>query len=152
MKQLEEQKRGGSFNQQQRHSQVTHPRDQIGEVRQIPEGSGSRDYMMSEDTEEETKQLEHRRKELLRRQQQLIEQKRQVQKEQEEIEQIIKNQKEKLYGDDRDYDPAHYCEEESKVKRFMKLANALYVCDQDQTGKEELNESTNSIFCSIQYH
>lgn len=91
--------------------------------------------MMSEDPEEETKQFEDRRKELLRRQHQLIEQKRQVQKEQEEIEQIIKNQKEKLYGGDKNYDPAHYLEEESKVKRFMKLANALYVCDQDQSGR-----------------
>ena len=130
MKQLEEQRGRGGFNQQQRDSQVAHPSD-----RQIPKRRGSADYMMSEDPEEETKQFEDRRKELLRRQHQLIEQKRQVQKEQEEIEQIIKNQKEKLYGGDKDYDPAHYFEEESKVKRFMKLANALYVCDQDQSGR-----------------
>ena len=90
---------------------------------------------MTEDVVEEKRKLEDRHRELLRRQHELIEQKRKAQKEQEAIEQIIQNQKEKLYGSDRDYDPPLYYEEESKVKRFMKLANALYVCDQDQSGK-----------------
>lgn len=97
-------------------------------------GRGGDDYLMSQETEEETWQLNERHEELLRRQKELIEQKRQIQREQEEIGQFIQNQKEKLYGGDRDYDPPHYIEEESKVERFMKLANALYVCDQDQSG------------------
>ena len=99
------------------------------------DGRGGNDYVMSQETEEETRQLKERREELLRRQQELIEQKRQIQREQEEISHFIQNQKEKLYGGDRDYDPPHYIEEESKVERFMKLANALYVCDQDQSGE-----------------
>ena len=131
MKQLEEQKRGGSVNRQQRDSQLASLRDRRSEGRQLSEGSSDGDYIMSQ---EEAKQLEEKREELLRRQHDLIEQKRHIQKEQEQIEQIIQKQKEKLYGSDRDYDPPHYFEEESKVKRFMKLANALYVCDQDQTG------------------
>ena len=97
-------------------------------------GRGGDDYLMSQETEEETWQLNERHEELLRRQKELIEQKQQIQREQEEIGQFIQNQKEKLYGGDRDYDPPHYIEEESKVERFMKLANALYVCDQDQSG------------------
>ena len=101
---------------------------------QIPGGRGSGDYVMSQDSEEDAQQLEERREELVRRQHELIEQRRKIQKEQEQIDEIIHKQKEKLYGGDRDHDPPHYFEEESKVKRFMKLANALYVCDQDQTG------------------
>ena len=98
-------------------------------------GRDGDDYIMSQETEEETQQLNERHKELLRRQKELIEQKRQIQREQKEIKHFIQNQKEKLYGADRDYDPPHYIEEESKVERFMKLANALYVCDQDQSGQ-----------------
>ena len=90
---------------------------------------------MSQDGEDERRQLEDRREDLLRRQRELIEQKRQIQREQDEINQFIQNQKEKLYGGDRDYDPPHYVEKESKVERFMKLANALYVCDQHQSGE-----------------
>lgn len=131
VKQLEEQKRGGSVNRQQRDSQLASLRDRRSEGQQLSEGSSDGDFIMSQ---EEAKQLEEKREELLRRQHDLIEQKRHIQKEQEQIEQIIQKQKEKLYGSDRDYDPPHYFEEESKVKRFMKLANALYVCDQDQTG------------------
>lgn len=99
------------------------------------DGRGGDDYIMSQETEEETRQLNERRKELLRRQKELIEEKRQIQREQEEISHFIQNQKEKLHGGDRDYDPPHYIEKESKVERFMKLANALYVCDQDQSGQ-----------------
>lgn len=91
--------------------------------------------MMEEDPQENAKQLEERRQKLIQRQQELIEQKRQVLKEQEEIGKVIQSQKEKLYGIDRDNDQTLYVEEETKVKRFMKLANALYVCDQDQSGK-----------------
>lgn len=101
----------------------------------ISDGRGGDDYVMSQESEEETRQLNERREELLRRQQELIQQKRQIQKEQEEINQFIQNQKEKLFGGDRDYDPPHYIEAESKVERFMKLANALYLCDQDQSGE-----------------
>ena len=90
---------------------------------------------MSQETEEEARKLKERREELLRRQKELIEQKRQIQREQEEISHFIQNQTEKLYGGDRDYDPPRYIEEESRVERFMKLANALYVCDQDQSGE-----------------
>lgn len=97
-------------------------------------GRDGDDHIMSQETEEETQQLNERHKELLRRQKELIEEKRQIQREQEEISHFIQNQKEKLYGGDRDYDPPHYIKEESKVERFMKLANALYVCDQDQSG------------------
>jgi len=100
----------------------------------ISDGRGGDDYVMSHETEEETRQLNERRNELLKRQKELIEQKRQIQREQEEISHFIQNQKEKLYGGDRDYDPTQYIEEESRVERFMKLANALYVCDQDQSG------------------
>lgn len=100
----------------------------------IADGRGGDDYAITQETEEETRQLNERREELLKRQQELIAQKRQIQKEQEEIGHFIENQKEKLYGD-RDYDPPHHIEEESKVERFMKLANALYVCDQDQSGE-----------------
>ena len=96
---------------------------------------GDDDYFMSQEDEEETRQLEARHKELLRKQHELIEEKRKIQKEQEEISQFIRHQKDKLYGRERDYDPPHYIEQESKVERFMKLANALYVCDQDQTGE-----------------
>ena len=101
----------------------------------ISDGRSGDDYIVSQETEEEKQRLNERRKELSRRQQELIEQKRQIQREQEEISHFIQNQKEKLYGEDRDYDPPHYIEEESKVERFMKLANALYVCDQDQSGE-----------------
>ena len=90
---------------------------------------------MAEEPQENPKQLEERRDELMRCQQELIEQKRLVQKEQKEIEMIIQNQKGKLYGSDRVKEQTLYVEEESKVKRFMKLANALYVCDQNQSGK-----------------
>lgn len=124
VKQLEEQKRGRNFRQNQ-----------------IPEGRGSVEYTMSQEADKEAKQLDERGDALLRRQHELIEKKRQIQKEQEEIEQIIQNRKEKLYGDDRDYDPPHYIEEESRVKRFMKLANALFVCDQDQSGLIDADEA-----------
>ena len=101
----------------------------------ISDGRCDNDYAMSQEDEEDTRQLKERHEELLRRQHELIEQKRKIQKEQEELNQFIQNQKDKLYGGDRDYDPPHYTEQESKVERFMKLANALYVCDQDQSGK-----------------
>ena len=125
---MEEQER---LNQQHKDSyhQKSLPKHLISDVR------GGDDYAISQETEEETRQLNERRGELLRRQQELIEQKRQIQKEQEEISHFIQNQKEKLYGGERDYDPPHYIETESKVERFMKLANALYVCDQDQSGE-----------------
>ena len=102
--------------------------------RPIADGRGGDDYAITQETEEETRQLNERREELLKRQRELIAQKRQIQREQDEISNFIENQKEKLYGD-RDYDPPHHIEEESKVERFMKLANALYICDQDQSGE-----------------
>ena len=117
VKELEEQRRGRSYRQH--HD---------------PEGSGiNRDHVRSQEAEV-SEPVDERQGDLLRRQHELIEKKRQIQKEQEEIDQIIQHQKKKLYGEDRDYDPPHYHEEESKVKRFMKLANALYVCDSDQSG------------------
>ena len=128
---MEEQERGDSYYQQK--SLAKHRTSAA--QRQTSDGRGGGDYVMSQQAEEEAKQLEERGDELLRRQRELIEQKRKIQKEQEEINQFIQNQKEKLYGGDRDYDPPHYIEEESKVERFMKLANALYVCDQDQSGE-----------------
>ena len=116
VKELEEQKRGRNYKQHH-----------------ILEGSGiNGDYVRSQ--EAEVSEPVDERQDLLRRQHELIEKKRQIQKEQEEIDQIIQHQKKKLYEDDRDYDPPHYHEEEGKVKRFMKLANALYVCDSDQSG------------------
>lgn len=102
--------------------------------RPIADGRGGDDYAITQETEEETQQLNERHEELLKRQRELIAQKQQIQKEQEELSTFIENQKEKLYGD-RDYDPPHHIEEESKVERFMKLANALYICDQDQSGE-----------------
>ena len=117
VKELEEQRRGRSYRQ---HN--------------ILEGSViDGDYVRSHEAEV-SEPVDERQGDLLRHQHELIEKKRQIKKEQEEIDQIIQHQKKKLYGDDRDYDPPHYHEEESKVKRFMKLANALYVCDSDQSG------------------
>lgn len=103
-------------------------------MQQISDGSGGDNFDMSLYAEDERKQLEDRREDLLRKQHELIEQKRQIQREQEELNQFIQQQKEKLYDGGGDYDPPHYVEKESRVERFMKLANALYVCDQDQSG------------------
>lgn len=128
---MDEQESGDIHNRQQKdhynYRQKSLPR-------QISDGRGEDDYVMSQEAKEETRQLKERHEDLLRRQYELIEQKRKIQKEQEEINQFIHNQKDKLYGGDRDYDPPRYTEQESKVERFMKLANALYVCDQDQSG------------------
>ena len=130
-KQLEAHRKTSTFSQPQEDSLAMH-RTSTG------------DSMMEEDPHENAKQLEERRQKLLQRQQELIEQKRQVLKEQEEIGKVIQSQKEKLYGIDRENDQALYAEEETRVKRFMKLANALYVCDQDQSGKS-------FFFSTIQY-
>ena len=129
-KHMEERKKAGTLNLKERDSQVMHLRQGI------TERTNNGDYTMAEEPQENPKQLEERRDELMRWQQELIEQKRLVQKEQKEIEMIIQNQKGKLYGSDRDNEQTLYVEEESKVKRFMKLANALYVCDQNQSGKK----------------
>lgn len=103
-------------------------------MHQVSDERGGDDFNMSLYAEDERRQLEDRREDLLRKQRELIEQKRQIQREQEEINQFIQHQKEKLYAEDHDYEPSHYVQKESKVERFMKLANALYVCDQDQSG------------------
>ncbi|XP_068726630.1 uncharacterized protein C1orf87-like [Montipora capricornis] len=134
-KHMEERKKAGTLNLKERDSQVMHLRQGI------TERTNNGDYTMAEEPQENPKQLEERRDELMRWQQELIEQKRLVQKEQKEIEMIIQNQKEKLYGIDRDNEQTLYVEEESKVKRFMKLANALYVCDQNQSGLIFIDEA-----------
>lgn len=127
-KQLEAQRKTSTFSQQQQDSHA---------MQRTSTGDG----MMEEDPHENAKQLEERRQKLLQRQQELIEQKRQVLKEQEEIGKVIQSQKEKLHGIDRENDRALYAEEETRVKRFMKLANALYVCDQDQSGLISVDEA-----------
>ena len=83
---------------------------------------------------EQRSALEAQHAELLRRQEHLIQQKLQVQKEQEQLDRYIQEQKEKLYKDGSGERP-HYVESESRVERFLKLAKALYLCDQERTGK-----------------
>lgn len=126
-----------------RQQQDSYQRHKTAPMHQVSDERGGDDFNMSLYAEDERRQLEDRREDLLRKQRELIEQKRQIQsqREQEEINQFIQHQKEKLYAEDQDYEPPHYVQKESKVERFMKLANALYVCDQDQSGKFEHNNS-----------
>ena len=132
MKHIEEQskERGGLLSQQQRdlnYEQMSHEKDHI-------DGPGQQFMDLLPEDEEEIMSHEDRRQESLKRQHQLIVKKRQIRKEQEKIDQDIVSQKIKLYGANRSDNPPHYVENESKVERFMKLANALYVCEQDQSG------------------
>ena len=83
--------------------------------------------------DEERKLLEQRHEQLLRKQHELIEQKRQIQHEQDELERYISAQKETLYGDGGEGQAA--LEKKTKIESFTRLANALYVCDQDDSGE-----------------
>ena len=87
--------------------------------------------------DEERKWLERRHKELLEKEGELVEQKRLIQHEKEELEKYVKAQKEKT--SDEDGVGGEFMlplNKESKVERFTRLTNALFVCDQENSGKE----------------
>jgi hypothetical protein len=76
--------------------------------------------------------LEEQHRNLLRHQFHLIEQKRKIQKEQEELDKFIKH--------DGDNKPI-YEDTESRIQRFLRLANALFLSDDSNVGKKWLVQS-----------
>ncbi|EDO48214.1 predicted protein [Nematostella vectensis] len=81
--------------------------------------------------------LEEQHRALLRQQFELIEQKRRIQEEQEELDRHIRNKDldMNLHGDAR----------ESRVERFLRLANALFLCDKDASGFVEADTASRLV-------
>lgn len=92
--------------------------------RELDEGSVER--MMSRKVPLSQEDLEEQHRNLVRLQVHLIEQKRKIQKEQEELEKVLHHDGEHKAG----YDDA-----ESPIQRFLRLANALFLSDDKNSGK-----------------
>lgn len=83
--------------------------------------------------------LEEQHRNLVRQQVHLIEQKRKIQKEQEELDKVLRHD---------DEHKAAYDDAESPIQRFLRLANALFLSDDNNSGKDNNYDKLDTIILS----